>query len=77
MVHVFVPELGRQKQEDFCEFQASLVYTRSSKIARATHRNTVSKQTNNKNTPKLHFGSLGSLLRTYSLSSSSPTPKDL
>ena len=35
--------LRRQRQEDFCEFQASLVYRVSSKMAKATQRNLVSK----------------------------------
>jgi hypothetical protein len=40
--------LGKQRQEDLCEFQASLVYRVSSRIARSTQRNPVSrnKQTN-------------------------------
>jgi hypothetical protein len=33
--------LGRQRQEDLCEFKASLVYRASSRIARATQRNPV------------------------------------
>jgi hypothetical protein len=46
---VVVPALGRQRQEDLCEFEASLVYRVSSRTARATQRNPVlNKQTNNK-----------------------------
>jgi hypothetical protein len=41
----FIPALGRQRQEHFCEFEASLVYRVSS-----TQRNPVSnKQTNKQN----------------------------
>jgi hypothetical protein len=36
-----IPVLGRQKQRDFCTFEASLVYRVSSRIARATQRNTI------------------------------------
>ena len=37
VMHTFIPELGRQRQEDFYEFEASLVYNIvSSKPARAT-----------------------------------------
>jgi hypothetical protein len=32
------PELGRQRQADFCEFQASLVYRGSSRTARVTQK---------------------------------------
>jgi hypothetical protein len=35
--------LGRQKQADLCEFEASLVCTVSSRTAKATERNHVSK----------------------------------
>ena len=31
-----IPALGRQRQEDLCEFEASLVYRVSSRTARAT-----------------------------------------
>jgi hypothetical protein len=41
-----IPALGREKQEDLCEFEASLVYRASSRIARATQRNPASKQIN-------------------------------
>lgn len=40
---------GRQKQEDLCEFKASLIYKTSFRTARATKRNSVSK-TNNRQT---------------------------
>jgi hypothetical protein len=36
-----VPALGRQRQEDLCEFEASLVYRVSPRTARATQRNPV------------------------------------
>ena len=39
-----IPALGRQRQVDLCECEASLVYRTSSKTARAvTQRNPVSK----------------------------------
>ena len=43
-----LPALGRQKQEDFCEFEANLTYIVSSRTARATQRNPVSKTKQNK-----------------------------
>jgi hypothetical protein len=39
-----IPALGRQKQEDLYEFEASPVYRISSRTARATQREAVSKQ---------------------------------
>ena len=33
-----VPALWRQRQVDFCEFKASLVYNASSRTDKATHR---------------------------------------
>jgi hypothetical protein len=39
-----MPALKRQKQEDLCKFEASLVYKVSSRTARATQRNPVSKR---------------------------------
>ena len=36
-----IPALGRQKQADLCEFEASLVYKASSRTARAIQRNPV------------------------------------
>jgi hypothetical protein len=47
-----IPTLGRQRQEALCEFKASLVYKSSSRIARATQRNPVSKKQKNKQTKK-------------------------
>jgi hypothetical protein len=41
------PELGKQRQEDLCEFEASLIYTVNPRTARTTQRNPVS---NNNNT---------------------------
>ena len=39
-----IPAVGRQKQEDFCEFEATLGYRMSSRTAKAvTKRNAVSK----------------------------------
>ena len=39
-----VPALGRPRQTDLCEFEASLVYRTSSRSARATQRNPVSRK---------------------------------
>ena len=41
-----IPALGKQRQADFCEFKASLVYRESCGVARAMQRKLVSK--NNK-----------------------------
>ena len=38
-----IPALGRQRQVDFCDFEASLVYRANS---RATQRNPISEKTN-------------------------------
>ena len=38
-----VPALGRQRQVGLCEFKAIMVYRASSRTARATQRNPVSK----------------------------------
>jgi hypothetical protein len=43
---LLIPALGKQRQEDLCEFEASLVYRVSSTIARATQRNPVSTKQN-------------------------------
>jgi hypothetical protein len=37
--------LGKQRQADLCEFEASLVYRVSSRTARATLRNPISNKT--------------------------------
>jgi hypothetical protein len=42
--------MGRQRQVDLCEFKASLVYRASSRTAKATQRNPLSKT--NKQTNK-------------------------
>jgi hypothetical protein len=39
-----IPGFGRQRQEDLCEFKPSLLSRTSSRTARATQRNPVSKQ---------------------------------
>ena len=45
MVHIpLIPALGRQRQANLCEFEASLVYKINSRTARATQRNPVSNQ---------------------------------
>jgi hypothetical protein len=43
VVHILILALGRQRQVDFYDFEASLVYRVSSRIARATQRNPISK----------------------------------
>jgi hypothetical protein len=41
---LLIPALGGQRQEDLCDFEASLVYKVSSKIARdVTQRNPILK----------------------------------
>jgi hypothetical protein len=35
-IYPFIPALGRQRQEDFCEFKASQVYILSFRTARTT-----------------------------------------
>ena len=39
-----IPVLGRQRQEDLYEFKACLIYTMSSRTARAMQRNPVLKK---------------------------------
>ena len=46
-----VPALRRQRQENLCEFEASLAYKASSRTARTTQKNPVSK-TNKQNKTK-------------------------
>jgi hypothetical protein len=46
--HTFNPCIGRQRQADICEFEASLVYRASSRTAKATQRNPVSKKKKSK-----------------------------
>ena len=43
VAHAFNPALRRQRQEDLCEFEASLYYRASSRTARATQKNPFSK----------------------------------
>jgi hypothetical protein len=49
-----IPAIGRQRQTDFwiSEFEVSLVYRVSSRTARATQRNPVSKNKTNKQQTK-------------------------
>jgi hypothetical protein len=47
----FIPALRRKRQVELCEFKASLVYRASSRIARATQRNRVSKNKTKQNNP--------------------------
>jgi hypothetical protein len=44
----YIPALRRQRQVDLCESEASLVYRVSCRLARATHRETLSRKTNKK-----------------------------
>jgi hypothetical protein len=49
---LLIPALGRQRQAEFCEFKASLVYRVSSRTARATQRDLVlNKQKQKPNQP--------------------------
>jgi hypothetical protein len=41
---LLIPVLGRQRQADLCKFKASLIYRGSSRIARFTQRNPISKK---------------------------------
>ena len=43
---LLIPALGRQRQEDLCQFEANLVYKVSSRTAGATQRYPVSKNQN-------------------------------
>jgi hypothetical protein len=47
-----IPIFGRQRQEDLCELEASLDYRVSSRIAKATQRNPVSKKKKKQKTKK-------------------------
>ena len=44
MAPTLIPALGRQRQVNLCEFEASLVYRVSSRIARATQKNSFTKK---------------------------------
>jgi hypothetical protein len=48
MVQTLLSALGRQRQADLCEFEASLVYRVTSKTARGTQRSNISKQNKTK-----------------------------
>ena len=39
-----ISALGRQREEDLCEFEASLVYKASFRVARLLHRETLSQK---------------------------------
>jgi hypothetical protein len=61
VAHIFNLTLGRQRQVEFCEFQASLVYLVSSRMAWAVWRDPVStwpphkrEKKNNKKQKKIH-----------------------
>ena len=47
-----IPALRRQRQVDFCEFKARWVYSTSSRTARDTQRNPVSRNKNDNNNKK-------------------------
>jgi hypothetical protein len=64
VAHAFNPSRGRQ----ISEFEASLVYRVSSRTARSTQRNPVSKQSNKKDTQSHTDLFLGSRPRTSTLS---------
>ena len=50
VAHLLNPALGRQRQTDYCEFEANLVYRASSRTGtKATQRNPVSKKKSNNN----------------------------
>ena len=63
MAHAFNPALGRQMQAGLCEFEASMVYIVSFRIAGSIYRHSVSK-TGKHHSPKFstkiapHFGPL-------------------
>ena len=48
-----IPALRRQRQEDLCEFEAKLIYRVSSRTARATYRETLSRKTKTQNKPRM------------------------
>ena len=41
MVHALISVLRRQRKEDLCEFEVSLVYRVSTRAAKATWRDTI------------------------------------
>lgn len=43
-----IPALKRQRQADLCEIKANMVYRVSSRIAKATHRKTLSQKSKSK-----------------------------
>jgi hypothetical protein len=49
VAHTFNPALRRQSQANVCEFDASLIYKGSSRTARATERELISKNKQTKN----------------------------
>ena len=53
-----IPALRRQRQAHLCEFKASLLYRASTRTARATLRNPVSKTKQNKNKKEEKYRSL-------------------
>jgi hypothetical protein len=53
----FSPALRRQKQVELCEFEASLVYRVSSRLAIARERDTASNKQTKKQTNKITGGS--------------------
>ena len=61
---LLTPGLGRQKQEDFCEFKASLVYRVSFRTAKATQSNPVSTPPS-KRVPSIHMDAHNHLYASY------------
>jgi hypothetical protein len=61
-VYLLTPEFGRQRQVDLCELKPSLLYTVSSRKARATQRDLVLKQNKTKqNKPPYLYTTEGTL----------------
>jgi hypothetical protein len=57
MIHTFNPSLGKQRQADLYEFEASLVYIVSFRTAKATHSETLSQtKQNDIHLCKMSFG---------------------
>ena len=51
-----IQALRRQRQADLCEFKASLVYTMSSRTARATERDSFKKKKTEREERENYFG---------------------
>ena len=53
-----IPALGRQRPVDLCEFEASLVYRESSRIARAGAQRNLSRKKRKKKKKKFEEGQI-------------------